>query len=124
VLRRHLRGAPERELTVLVLSARFGLIPADRPIPDYDQPMTRARADELDDPVCRDLRERIDTLDPRRVGLCLGRAYRRAVSGFEDDPPTGVDVQFLAGGLGRRLTALGGWLERESLERESSWGKR
>jgi hypothetical protein len=124
VLRRQLRAAARRDplrgdllrgdLTVLVLSARFGLIEASRPIPDYDERMTATRAEELAAIVGRGLRDWLRVLPAERVGLCLGRIYRRALADVECDPPAGVEFEFLEGGLGRRLTALKAWLERES----------
>src|SRR5690348_4465403 len=47
VLRRFLSQRPTERLTVYILSAEFGLIPATLPIPDYDRRMTPQRAREL-----------------------------------------------------------------------------
>lgn len=51
VLRRWLSDHPEAaaRLDVCILSAEFGLVPANQPIPDYDRRMTAARACELCD---------------------------------------------------------------------------
>ncbi|WP_373537310.1 DUF6884 domain-containing protein [Microcoleus sp.] len=39
LLRRFLRKQPSAPLEIYILSAKFGLIPSDYPIPDYDQKM-------------------------------------------------------------------------------------
>jgi hypothetical protein len=46
VLRKFIVECPAeaRKLDIRILSAKFGLIPADRPIPFYDKPMTARRA--------------------------------------------------------------------------------
>lgn len=44
VLRKYLRRAEKELLTVLILSAKYGLIPAETKIPYYDQQLTPASA--------------------------------------------------------------------------------
>lgn len=109
VLRKQLRaGRPA--VRVLVLSAKFGLIPADLPIPDYDQRLTTAGAERLRPGVLGTLRTELATATHLEIGLCLSRMYLNALTGFEGAVPAGVRVVEIGGGLGPRLTRLRDWL--------------
>jgi len=55
VLRRYFREQPEHNVDAFVLSAKWGLIPADQPIPLYEQSMSRERAQALQPMVTRAL---------------------------------------------------------------------
>lgn len=112
VLRRFLAAAADPP-DVLVLSARYGLIPSDREIPDYDHRLTPEAADALRPDVLRSLGEAVGRRDYAEVAFCLGRVYRRAVAGHGDVIPTGTAVTFLTGGLGTRLRNLWAWLRDE-----------
>jgi hypothetical protein len=110
VLRKYLRERPTDDLAVLILSARFGLIPAARGIPDYDLRMTRAGAERLRARVLARLRAQLDNTAYPEIGLCLGRRYQAALTGYEGVVPGGTTVTAIAGGLGPRLTRLHEWL--------------
>lgn len=58
VLRRYLRQDPDDPPLVYILSAEFGLIPADQPIPYYDRRMSSIRAIELQPQVASTLERR------------------------------------------------------------------
>ncbi len=66
---------------VLILSARYGLIPCDREIPGYDRRLTSGDADALRPGVLRALGDALAGGAYAEVGLCLGRDYRRAIAG-------------------------------------------
>jgi hypothetical protein len=110
VLRKYLRESPEGSLTVLILSAKFGLIPSARKIPDYDLRMTRVGAERLREGVLDRLRSRLRATTYLEIGLCLGREYQSALAGYEDIVPDGTKVTTIRGGLGSRLTKLREWL--------------
>ena len=109
VLRRCLAHADDPP-DVLVLSARYGLIPAARPIPDYDRRLTPAGADALRPAALRGLGAALARGAYAEVALCLGRTYRRAVAGFEAVAPIGTRVAHITGGQGVRLRNLRAWL--------------
>lgn len=98
---------------VLVLSARFGLIPADTPIPAYDHRLTPAAADALRPAAVRVLGEMLSRGTYADVAFGLGRDYRRAVAGYPAVVPPGAAATILAGGQGARLRALRTWLRRD-----------
>ena len=106
VLRKYLRLNPEAQLSILILSARFGLITAGTPIPYYDQRMTFLRAQELRIPVQCALTEKVTGCS--EVVLILGKPYRAVLDGWS--VPDGIRVRWLEGSLGERLSRLRAWL--------------
>jgi hypothetical protein len=110
VLRKYLREEGGKALSILVLSAKYGLIPANRKIPDYDCRLSRASAEKLRPQVLEMARHTLQSLCFRAVGVCAGKDYRMALLGFDDPVPVGVRVDFIEGGQGLRLTELKKWL--------------
>jgi hypothetical protein len=110
VLRKYLREEGGEALSILILSAKYGLIPADREIPDYDCRLSKASAEQLRPQVLETARYALQSLYFRAVGICAGKDYRVALAGFGDFMPGGVRVDFIEGGLGARLSALRNWL--------------
>ena len=76
IIRRALAERPQlaARLTIRILSAEYGLISADTPIPDYDRRMTPARAMELQPTVAAALTEL-----PQPAYIDLGKVYLRAL---------------------------------------------
>src|SRR5262245_29720611 len=110
VLRKYLREGPVDGLTVLVLSAKFGLIPCTRRIPNYDLRITRSSAGRMRRQVLGRLRAALAATTYLELGLCLGRDYRSALLGYEGLVPDATKVATISGGLGRRLSGLRDWL--------------
>ena len=108
VLRKRLgpRAAWPEGLDVLIVSARYGVIRADRRIETYDAVLTGR---EPPGRWTKALRRAVGGRDYGRVHVNLGRAYLRAVG---DLGPlfAGADVAFAAGGIGRRAAGLVAWL--------------
>ena len=77
VIRRWLNEAPQtNQLTWLILSARFGLIHADTPIPNYDQRLTVRRAMELRSQVRQTLEDHLTVYGPYTATcISLGKGY-------------------------------------------------
>jgi hypothetical protein len=110
VLRKYLRENPNDDTAVLILSAKFGLIPSGRKIPDYDVRMTEVAAARMRAGVLARLRTRLDDATYLEIGLCLGRDYLSALTGYEAIVPAKTKIVTLGGGLGSRLTRLREWL--------------
>lgn len=112
VLRSYLRAQPifAADLTVCGLSAEYGLIPGDTPIPHYDRTMSPERADELRPQVLEAFRE---LLRGGYDDLCLGVSdrYLRAMAGWEGLVPAGTAVTITDGPMGAKLGQLRAWLE-------------
>lgn len=115
VLRKYLKQSPDQSLDVLILSARYGMITANHPIPDYDQIMTQTRAAELQPAVAAEFdrslmaRERAQ-LDPARLLLCMGKTYVGAFDGVGEPWLSMLRSRVAAGGQGPQLARLKAWL--------------
>lgn len=98
---------------VMVLSAKYGLIPADWMIHDYNQVMTPARAAELAGTVTVELWRWVgqhETLTDAFVNV--GQGYAPAIAGFDEwCLRRGIVVTRAAGGIGERLAQTKAWLE-------------
>jgi len=110
VLRRYLRADNAIVPTVLILSAKYGLIAADRKIRDYDRRLSRAVARELQPHVLEAARDVLGAKIWHAVGICAGRDYQLALEGLAGLIPEGVRVDVIRGGQGSRLAALRNWL--------------
>jgi hypothetical protein len=102
-LRSHLRGRKwSKNLSVGVLSAKYGLIGAVAPIETYDQRMTPQQAAHLRTRVNESLL--VLAASHERVHLVLGRDYMQAVD--LDRLRARTDVQSADGPIGMKLHAL------------------
>jgi predicted dehydrogenase len=111
-LRRAARAGLLGDVTVLILSARYGLIPDGWMIPDYDQVMTPARAAELASSVSLTLWRWLGQHECVDVFVNLGQGYTPALAGFEDwCTVRGIIVTQAARGIGERLVQTKRWLE-------------
>lgn len=116
VLRRFLREQTDRAgLDVFVLSAVYGLVPANCPIAEYDQVMTPQWAAELNDEVLAVFANLIRT---RYTELCLAMSakYLIALEGWPVLIPLGVSVMVADGPQGVKLAQLKRWLWGETVE--------
>ncbi len=110
VLRRYLATHPVAPPDVYILSARYGLIPTDQPIPYYDQRLTPQRATELE-PAVRDMLARIlARREFEQIYLAVGRDYARALDGSTEFMPAAASVVAAEGSQGKRLAQLHDWL--------------
>ncbi len=112
VLRRYFREQPEHDVDTFVLSAKWGLIPADQPIPVYEQSMSRDRAQALQPMVTRALLDYLKSRPVKELYLQLGAAYRAAIQGYEAETPQSMVVQSVGRTRGETLTRLRTWLYR------------
>jgi hypothetical protein len=112
VLRKYLREVSDDSLVIVILSAKYGLIESEREIPWYDHRLPSDSRDRLRPQVMRAARRVLLSHDWRVVGLCASKEYRSVLEGLTDLMPAGVGLDLLAGGLGKRLTALRDWLRQ------------
>jgi hypothetical protein len=124
VLRKYLRTNSDDSLAVLILSAKFGLIEAEQKIPWYDERLSPASAVGLRQQVGGTAARVLQSRRWRAVGICAGREYRSALVEAAELMPPGTQVHVLAGGRGKRLTALRDWLWQAAAEgRERDAGR-
>lgn len=112
VLRRFLNQKPSDspEISIYVLSAKFGLIHNEYLIPCYDQRMTKTRSVELRPRVIAELENIFDAGAYEELFICVGRDYLQALDGYSAIIPTGLSVRTSTGGLGKKLAELHNWL--------------
>jgi hypothetical protein len=114
VLRKFRRERPTeaQRVAIYVISAEFGLIGADEPIPTYDRRMTAARAQEIRPQVVARLHQVLRANACDDILVSAGEAYRAALRGYERALPEGATVTISAGAPGRRVAQLRAWLYR------------
>ena len=101
---------PHHQTDISILSARFGLIPATHPIPEYDERMTTQRATELKPLIGAELSRTLGALHYSHILLCMGRAYLEAIDEVSLNLANTVALTAATGSLGRQLVGLHGWL--------------
>ncbi|MCC7352824.1 MAG: hypothetical protein IT330_03625 [Anaerolineae bacterium] len=110
VLRRYGDERPSDPPDVYILSAEFGLVSSNYPLPLYERRMTRQRAQELQPDVLAALRHIFTINRYEMLLICMGADYRRALAGYEDliSPETRAEV--CTGTMGKMQTGLYEWL--------------
>jgi cytoplasmic iron level regulating protein YaaA (DUF328/UPF0246 family) len=106
--------AEEQRPTVLILSAEFGLIPADALIPDYDRRMTASRATSLRSQARAALAETLAQGAFEATMINLGADY---LPGLPLDPETVARLGALTytrGGIGERMSHMKRWVLNSS----------
>lgn len=94
-------GKLDPSLDICILSAEYGLVDKDEPIPYYDRRMDIERADELRDDVLSALRQKMSEKDYDRVIINMGEVYQRAITGIDDTVGPSV-VYIQGGGIGQK----------------------
>jgi hypothetical protein len=112
VLRKYMRAGAGSLPSVLILSAKYGLIPASRKIVNYDCCLTARSADQLRPQVLEEAARIFCSCRWEQIAVCAGKQYWRALAGFEELVPQDVRIDFIKGGQGPRLTALRDWLHQ------------
>jgi len=112
VLRKFIIECPTEahNLDIRILSAKFGLIPADQPTPCYDKLMTTHRATLLNPAVLADVERLLAGCKYRKLLINVGQNYLPALAGYELLVPDDLDVTQATGSSGRRQTMLRDWL--------------
>lgn len=110
VLRRYLRGNPAHPPDIHILSAEFGLIPAERSIPFYDRRMSDSRAHDLRDDAIAAFHGIVSAASYTELHLALSKVYLAALDGWRDVVAPTCRVTIGQQSPGRRLTILHAWL--------------
>lgn len=115
---RILRKYTKSDVNVLILSAKYGLIPPDKRISNYDLRMTKQMALDFRDETTSKLVSVINTHDYVEVYVDLGSAYRYAID-FNDPALRNINFKFNEGTIGIRLHNLKNWLISEKIDVDS-----
>src|SRR5581483_2856517 len=93
---------------IKILSAKFGLIDAQTPIPYYNQRMDKHRAKTLHPQVMREL-EKLAHTPYEEIFVNMGKRYLEAMTGYHA-VFRGAKISFADGGIGQRMAAMKYWL--------------
>jgi hypothetical protein len=110
VLRRFLREKTSAAPDILVLSAEFGLISSAMTIPDYDQRMTKRRAQEIKPLVVASLKRTLSTQTYGEALVLVGADYLEALGDCRNLFSRRTHVRFGKGPMGKKLSILRDWL--------------
>lgn len=104
------RATPRIVKHALIISAKYGILRADIPIPPYDQRMTRGRALELRPAVARDLDTALTAaISYTEIFVNLGKTYRLAIAG-SIRLREARRVLYASGGIGTMMAQMKAWL--------------
>ena len=95
-----------------VLSAKFGLISADKPIPHYDHRMTPRRIKELQQPTLSELKQILNGKQYQEFFISMGKDYLKVLDGYKSLTSTNLDVTISQGSMGCKLAELRNWLHK------------
>ena len=111
VVRRFLRSRSSPvPLDIYILSAEFGLIASDRPIPNYDRRITKKRSSELRPSVIEKLIEILKVDRYQEIFICAGKDYLRSLEGYEKLVQSETIIKIAPGGIGTKSSKLKDWL--------------
>ena len=115
VLRKYIRENSNKVslLDVYILSAKFGLIAAERLIPNYDLKMTPEHAQAFHTEVANSFCQVVARGIYDEVLINLGKTYHQAVEGYEHAVPSQTKVRLSDGSMGRRQAQLYDWLNQK-----------
>ncbi|MYG07962.1 hypothetical protein F4054_11760 [Candidatus Poribacteria bacterium] len=95
-----------------ILSAKFGLISADKPIPHYDHRMTPQRVEKLQQPTLNELQQILNVKQYQEFFISMGKDYLRVLDGYKSLTPTNLNVTVSQGSMGCKLAELRNWLHK------------
>ncbi len=122
VLRRYMKGRTDGQPEVLILSAKWGLISGDTPLPNYNCRMTTRRAGEMRPLLSAQLRKILGS-HACEVFVAMDDAYWRVINLQELSEMEGIRIYSTRGGRGRRLAGLYDWLHGDAPPALASPGK-
>ncbi len=110
VLRRYLRQHPSTRPDVLILSAKWGLIPGDTLLTIYNRELTVSRARELRSVITIRLREILESRCYTELFISMSDEYSKVIVEQNLFIDTGITIYNARGGRGRKLSELYDWL--------------
>ena len=100
-----------KNLDILIISARYGLLFSSDPVTDYDLKMTKARASQPDfrRHVTTCLKNYQEVGKYQQVFVNLGRVYMKVIENFHWGLISYLEA---SGGIGQRTAQMKAWIER------------
>ena len=97
---------------IYILSAKFGLISADKPIPYYDRRMTSQLIEKLQQPTLSELKQILNRKQYQEFFISMGKDYLRVLDGYTSLTSTNLNVTVSQGSMGCKLAELRSWLHK------------
>lgn len=112
ITRKYLKTVSSSPPTIFILSAQYGLIAADMPIPYYNRKMTFNRAQELKASTEAQLRKITEHHSFGGMMFCLGKLYQATLNKALVDlqSRTRSEIAIAEGSIGRQGSMLYDWL--------------
>ncbi|MFB6200143.1 MAG: DUF6884 domain-containing protein [Candidatus Nanohaloarchaea archaeon] len=106
-----------KNLDMLILSAKHGIVRPDEEISHYDQVMDEERARELNKEVIAEIANHLEQNNYSKIVCNLGKEYRKAIEGLEDVVTEEHELQMIEGnGIGEKGKVLKEMVTGSSLE--------
>lgn len=104
-------GYMPKNLDILIISAKYGLLSCQQPVDTYNEKMSLNRADTLRPEVQSKLKSFIETKPEGydQVFINLGKTYRRTLEGFHWGLLSTLEA---SGGIGQKTSQMKTWLDR------------
>lgn len=106
------KGKLPKDLEIMIVSARFGLIGPEEKIPYVDQIMTYKSANELRKGFHEKLKAKFDRVKFSDIFVNLGAVYEKSIEGFEKF--VDAKVTYASGTLGKRAKQMKQWILKVS----------
>jgi hypothetical protein len=110
VFRKHAREDPTSVVDVRILSARFGLIRGNFPIPRYDLAISPANRRLLRRRVEKQLKSALASVRPDRLFVSVGQDYWPLLETTLTHEIVPAQLSVATGGIGGRASQLAHWL--------------
>ena len=98
------------ELSIYILSAKYGFISANEEIYDYDCFLTSSDANKIRENVLSSFKKACQKNEFKEIFFALSKNYRMLVDGFNDDNCSKARLLFATGGNGHKSSQLKQWL--------------
>ena len=108
-------GKP-KNLEILIISAKYGLLKMDDMIEYYDEKMTIQRANVLHDSIMKRLKKFLEGKKFDEVHLNMGKTYLKAIEGYEN-LFHGSKIIYDPRGIGCKMQSMKIWLEKIVMKR-------
>jgi hypothetical protein len=112
IIRKAMRdGYLPKNLDILIISAKYGLLEQKSLIENYDQLMTKERAKELRNSISSLLAERIKLTKYNEIFLNIGKTYKMALEGWDAGIGSDSLIVYANGGIGKKSSQMLHWLK-------------
>jgi len=105
-----------KNLDIVVISAKYGLIKSDDHINNYDMRMTKKRASELHSQILDNLKALVSNTTYKEIFVNLGKDYLPAIQGIE--AVVACPVAYAEGRIGEKMASMKKWITRIALSSE------